>query len=128
MYHIDWMQKKRVIHLTLSGNVSPIEVRTAYDALVVYYDEGDAPLYLLVDHTGIQRYPVGLNTYDFLIDGAPASKFNRVLVVGPNRQVRFLVRLFARVRQVPALAFETEQEALAFLQQHNAPLPDANVN
>jgi hypothetical protein len=46
---------------------------------------------------------------------------------GPNRQICFLVRLFARVRQVRTATFETKQGALAALPQPNAALP-ADMN
>lgn len=125
---IDWLTENRVIYLRLWGNLSPTEVRTTYDSLIIYYGQGQPPLYLVVDHTNINRYPISLNVYDFVIDGNPASKLKQVLIVGPNRQFRFLMRLFARVRQVPSIAFNTEQEALDFLSQHNALLPDANTH
>ena len=126
-YHIDWMYDQRVIHLRFWGDISPSETRTAYAALLINYEQGSTPLYLMVDHTNVTRYPIGLNNYDFVIEGSPADKFKQVLIVGPNRQVRFMVRLFARVRQVNTSVFEYEQEALAALPQRNAVLPDANV-
>ncbi len=126
-YQIDWITKNRVIYLNLRGDLSPTDLRTAYDALIVYYEQGDEPMYLLVDHTKLTQYPIGLNAYDFLIGGNPATKFEQALVIGPNRQARFLVRLFARVRHIPSVSFETKQEALAYLHQHSAVLSDANI-
>jgi len=123
-YEISWLIENRVVHLHVFGTVSIAEARQAYDALLVCHEKGTAPIHLILEHTGIEKFPLTLNPYNFIIEGGSPAKGGWMLIVGDNRQARFLGMLFSYVAKVKSRAFLKREQALEFLYDTDATLRD----
>lgn len=126
-YDVRWLLAERVIHLHVHGSISPYDAQQAYDSLAAFYATGKAPVHLVLEHTGLQKFPLTLNLYNFIIDGGKPSNAGWMLIVGTNRQAHFIGRLFSYVSGMQSDTFNTLDEAGRFLlsKDHTLNLDDA---
>lgn len=114
-YDVEWLVEKRVVRLYVRDNISPLQAQHAYDMLNRCYTMGIAPVHLILEQTGMQRFPLTLNLYNFIIDGGKPEKAGWLIIVGDTRQTHFVGNLFSYVTGIPSRTFPTIEEAAHFL-------------
>lgn len=114
-YCVEWLVYGRVAYLSIQGNVAPDEAQSAYISLMKLISQGKAPVHLILEHGGKQKFPLSMSLYNFIINGgAPLGK-GYLIVVGGSRQAKFVGNLFSYVNGVDTATFTTLDEAADFL-------------
>jgi hypothetical protein len=123
-HEISWLLEGRVIFVRLTG-VQTAEAASLFDREILpYLDNVQAPLvHLVFDTVGLEQLPgIGvLSRFQWLKH--PKTGW----VVGypkPNGAIAFITGFVSQLFKLRFRTFDTSQEALAFLQDVDATLPD----
>ncbi len=114
-YCVEWLVEGRVAYLSIQGDVAPDEAQSAYVALMKLIGQGKAPVHLILEHGGKQKFPLSMSLYNFIINGGTSLGKGRLIVVGSSRQAKFVGNLFSYVNGVDSATFATLDEAADFL-------------
>lgn len=60
MLHVDWYIEQRVILANVGGDLTIDEVRALNDQLVALIDQGQQPVHIIVDVSGVTTIPTNL--------------------------------------------------------------------
>lgn len=121
-YNIEWLVKERVVRVHVHGNLSLEEAHNAYEELEALTRPYERELHLILEHTGLKKFPLNLNVYNFIITGRPLNRGGWMLIVGTDRQARFIARLLSHASGLNSATFDTLEQALSFLAEQDSTL------
>jgi len=111
-----WLIKDRVMLTRLYGHISVEDmVRNAREGTAMI-ESGVAPVYSLVDASGIDQFPLRLNEMKSISEQGSSDKLGWIVIYGiPNRFISFLATTFVQVIGKRYKVVATFDEALAFV-------------
>jgi hypothetical protein len=99
--------------------VNRADADLAAEALLQDLEEGEEPVYLLVELAGDALIPTGVKISDILREACRSPRLAGMLIYGQDSSARIISRrLLLLTAEVFIRAFSSEAEALAFLATH----------
>jgi hypothetical protein len=119
-FEIDWYIDKRVMLTRFSGEVSAEDLRQHGAKIETYIQEGDKPLFLIVDTLGMTQYPTNLKeALEAMGSNRPRSgDVEWTIIVTDNRFINFVGTIVANVFKISVRACKSMGEAEAFIGHH----------
>ncbi|MBN2472695.1 MAG: hypothetical protein JXN59_18365 [Anaerolineae bacterium] len=117
-YEITWIKDRQAIELTVSGLFNEAEISRMVDDLITYEASAEGSLYMLIDGAALSAIPpVAIILREMQrLDAARANPgVNLVYGVTPLR--RYAMQIVMRMTRSHFHAFNTREEALAFLSE-----------
>jgi hypothetical protein len=128
MYTIDWIVEKRIIQLRNEGELTGDEIKALSKQLGQMLDEGVAPVHIIEDDRDIRGIAdLSLDTFRQSFQALDTSKLGWAIAIMPEELEEvtdILGRIFDMFTDVDYQQVETVPEALDFLAEHDATLPD----
>lgn len=119
-----WYIEGRVVLTRLFGNVTVDELEAASKEGTALNDSGVAPVYGIVDMTGLEHFPSRLSDVTKLIQGGKSDKLSWIIVYGiPNRMANFLATVFAQLVRTNFKVVNTQDEALQLVERLEGKMP-----
>ena len=128
MYTIDWIVDKRIIQLRNEGELSGTQIQDLSERLGQMLDEGIAPVHIIEDNRDINGVAdLSVDAFRQTFKAVDMSKLGWAVAIMPDELEEvtdLLGRLFDLFTDVEYQQVETVPEALDFLAEHDATLPE----
>jgi hypothetical protein len=123
-YQISWHVEKRVLMVKLFGVLIEQESNEVGEINTRYLQEGIAPVHIIVDTNGLEKFPVNLrqNSQFMAYLSSPALGWVVVLGLSNNMLARFAVTVISQVVKFKLAQRTTVDDALSYLQSQDSTL------
>jgi hypothetical protein len=127
-YEINWYAPERVIYERLYGEVTLEDARGLNSESYDFFHEGTPLIHVVVDLTGVQKFPASLTSIGQMIKNKPQQGVvGWVLIYGAeNPLLRFIASMVAQVSgdKIRLRMMNSLEEAVNFLRQQDETLAD----
>lgn len=125
---ITWKIERRIIYVDFSGGVTVEEIEHASRAVVQYIRAGQAPVHVIADMIGVERYPREFGRLVGAIPNLAENNLGKTILIGNNdRLVQLMVTVIRHAVQIDLRMFENMDRTLTFLQETDPTLPGAKA-
>ena len=123
-YQIEWLLEKRVLHVKLFGILADEDSAQIGVINSRHLQEGTAPVHILVDITGLDKFPISLRQNSQYMDYLKSPALGWVIVVGlsNNMLAKFAVSVISQVIKFHLAQRDSLPDALAYLASHDPSL------
>ena len=118
-YRDEWYIEKRVAIQYLYGTVTIDDAEASRNGMVKFLEDGTPLVHVLVDVTGIEKFPTNLAALKHLIPNLDKDRMGWLIIYGAhNVFMRFMASTLAQLGMpgVRLRIFSTLDESLTFLQ------------
>lgn len=126
-YTVDWMVEGRVVLDRLSGEVTMDDIAQTSERITDLMRQGKPPMvHLIVELTAVEKLPMGIHIgkINQYMMHTKEPNLGWSLVVTKSIFLRFLASVATQVARGRYRAFDTFEEAVAFLADVDATLPE----
>lgn len=127
MYTLDWVADERIIYLHNKGTLSSEEIKQLSRELEKMMDEAVAPLHIIEDDRDLKKIELSLDAVQKTFDAVDFSKLGYTIAIVPESLedvADILGNFWDFLTDVNYERVETAPEALEYLAEHDASLPD----
>lgn len=122
-YELSWLLDKRIIHLRAFDVLTTEEYRAAATELLTLFDEGIAPVHIVVDHLDVQEIKFSPGIIKELIFPEQHSNSGWTILVSASKMAAFSINMIVQLNKIPMKTCNTIEEALSILQRMDQSLP-----
>lgn len=125
-YQTEWYVAKRIIVTTYTGNISIEDIHGQIEETRRLINEGTPLIHSIIDLSKIDKWPPlnVVNEFRAMDIEAVRERIGWSIIVANNMVLKFGSSLFAPIFNLRQRIFTTVDEALAFLHENDATLPD----
>lgn len=121
-----WYIEGRVTLTVLRGRITAAELAEGGRQGTALNDAGIAPVYSLVDMTGLENFPTQFGEFKQVIQQGKSDKLSWIIIYGiPNKLANFLTTMFAQLVRTNFKVVNTQAEALELIEQLDGGMPTA---
>lgn len=123
-YQIEWLLEKRVLHVKMFGILADEDSAQIGVINSRHLEEGNAPVHILVDITGLEKFPTNLRQNSQYMDYLKSPALGWVIVVGLSNNVlaKFAVSVISQVIHFHLAQRDNMHDALSYLASHDSTL------
>lgn len=122
-YHFEWTTPGRVFLSRIEGNIQPEQINDitlqSRDMLL----EGQAPVHLIIDTTGLSNIPFTLSNLSLWTANIPKGRMGWMIVVKPSKMASFALSIVSKTLNVKVKTAESVNEAINILHKVDQTLP-----
>lgn len=125
-YQTEWYVAKRIIVTTYTGNISIEDIHGQIEETRRLINEGTPLIHSIIDLSKIDKWPPlnVVNEFRAMDIEAVRERIGWSIIVANNMVLKFGSSLFAPIFNLRQRIFTTVDEALTFLHENDATLPD----
>lgn len=123
-YELSWLLDKRIIHLRTFGVLSTEEYRSSAGEILESFDNGIAPVHVIVDHLDVEKIEFDPKLVKELIFAETHANGGWTILVSASKLAKFSLSMITQLNKVPMNTCDTVQQALVTLQRVDQTLPD----
>jgi hypothetical protein len=110
---ISWYLDKRIVLVQYSGTLTSTELQTAIPETFRMMDGGIPPLYMVIDVSAVEKFPMNLGELKRFTEAKHPS-LSWVGMVGMNPLARFIISALSQFADLKIRPVNTVEEAVAY--------------
>lgn len=116
-YELSWLLDKRVIHLRAFDILTAQEYETSADELLSMFDDGIAPVHVVVDHLDVDEIKLSPTLVKDLIFPNQHEASGWTILVAASKLATFSISMITQLNNVSIRTCDTLEEAMETLQR-----------
>lgn len=119
-YTLDWLQEGKVIISRAYGTLTLAELRASMPKHVAMLDSGSAPVHIITDITNLKLSPANPIEVRDTVSYLNHASMGWHAFYGSVSLASSLINVYSQVMRVRVKVFNTYEQAVKFLEEHDA--------
>lgn len=117
---IEWYLPKRIVFMYVEGNFTLENFSDVSNGLIELFDEGEAPIYLLVDDSQVEKIPIKLRHIQTQFEFMRHPSLGWIVSIGDaNPLLNYIIPMVTKIIGIKFVRYKTMEEALNFIKKQD---------